>query len=100
VALRRRSPRTLETALAPLRASLGPTTLLAEVQERWPSVVGDVIAAEARPVSEHSGMLTVACSAAVWAQELELLSAEVLLRLNDGLSRGRITRLRCRADGR
>ena len=43
---------------------------------------------EARPVSERAGTLTVACSAAVWAQELELISEHIIVRLNVGLTTG------------
>ncbi len=100
MALHRRSPRSLSHALAPLQASVSPQTLLAEVQAAWPDAVGALVALEARPVSERAGTLTVACSAAVWAQELELISEHIIERLNLGLTKGRIGDLRCVADGR
>ena len=40
------------------------------------------IAAEAEPVSEHDGVVTVACRSAVWAQELDLLAPDLVARLN------------------
>jgi len=40
-------------------------------------------------------MLTVACSASVWAQELDLMAPSILPRLNARLRAGEITRLRC-----
>jgi len=98
--LHRRSPRAVASALAPMRDAWTPATLLAEVQAVWAQAVGEVIAAEAQPVSERGGVLTVACSAAVWAQELDLLSATLLERLNGCLGNGRITRLRCAVNGR
>ncbi len=91
----RRSPRTLGTALGALRDELAPATLLAEVQGIWPSVVGAAIAAEARPASERSGVLTVSCSGAVWAQELDLMAPTILERLNVCLQGGQVARLRC-----
>ena len=99
MALHRRAPRNLAQALAPLQDSLAPTTLLAEVQAAWTGVVGGVVATEASPVSERAGTLTVSCRASVWAQELELMSEDIIGRLNAVLSTGRITDLRCRVHG-
>ena len=95
MALRRRAPRPLDLALAPLRAQLAPTTPLAAVQGVWAAVVGPGVAEHARPVGERAGTVTVACSAAVWAQELDLMSGEVCERLNEALEGVRITALRC-----
>jgi predicted nucleic acid-binding Zn ribbon protein len=97
--LHRRSPRPVAAALAPLREAWTPATLLGEIQAVWNDTVGHIIAVEAQPVSERGGVVTVACSAAVWAQELDLLSATVLERLNGRLRSGRITRLRCAVRG-
>jgi predicted nucleic acid-binding Zn ribbon protein len=92
---RRRSPRRLSLAIEPIRDELAPQTLLAEIQRVWPATVGHAIAAEATPTSERSGVLTVSCSAAVWAQELDLMGPTILERLNEVLRSGRIDRLRC-----
>ena len=91
----RRSPRTLAVAIDRVRDDLAPQTLLAEVQRVWPQAVGSAIAAEAQPVSERGGILTVSCSASVWAQELDLMGPAILERLNQILTSGRIQRLRC-----
>jgi predicted nucleic acid-binding Zn ribbon protein len=64
-----------------------PATPLARVQERWAAVAGERVAREAEPVSERDGVVTVACASAVWAQELELLSSELLERLDAALGR-------------
>jgi predicted nucleic acid-binding Zn ribbon protein len=92
---RRRSPRTLEMALEQVRDELAPDTLLAEVQRIWGDAVGQAIAVEARPTAERGGTLTVSCSAAVWAQELDLMAPVILQRLNERLGGGKLTRLRC-----
>jgi predicted nucleic acid-binding Zn ribbon protein len=91
----RRSPRPIASALDELRDQLVPETLLAEVQRAWPEVVGEAIAGEVSPSAERGGVLTVACSASVWAQELDLMAPTILERLNRRLQRGRIDRLRC-----
>lgn len=95
----RRSPRALESALSRLADELAPDTLLGAVQRAWPATVGEVIAAEARPTAERGGVLTVACSASVWAQELDLMAPQILDRLNDRLLEGAVKRLRCVAVG-
>lgn len=95
MSLRRPSPRALSIALEPLRQSWAPETLLAEVQRVWVEAVGEAIAAEARPERERSGILTVVCSASVWAHELDLMAPDILARLNERVTRGRLSRLKC-----
>jgi predicted nucleic acid-binding Zn ribbon protein len=95
VSLHRRSPRPLSSALSELQQRVAPQTVLAEVQRLWPELVGVLIAGEARPVSERAGTLTVSCSAAVWAAELDSDSVMILERINERLQDGQLTRLRC-----
>ncbi len=87
-------------ALAALADDLAPQTVLAEVQRAWPGVVGPSIAAQAEPTAERGGVVTVSCSASVWAQELDLMSVSIIERLNQALPSGAISRLRCVAGGR
>jgi predicted nucleic acid-binding Zn ribbon protein len=96
----RRSPRSMETALTLLADELAPQTLLAEIQRAWPEVVGSSIAEQAQPTAERGGVLTISCSASVWAQELDLMSVAILERLNAALGSGAVSRLRCVAGGR
>jgi predicted nucleic acid-binding Zn ribbon protein len=95
----RRSPRRLQGAYERLADELAPATVLAAVQRAWPHVVGPAIAAEAEPTAERAGVLTVACTASVWAQELDLMSPQIVARLNQALGRDAVTRLRCTAVG-
>jgi predicted nucleic acid-binding Zn ribbon protein len=83
--MRRRGPRPLSDALAALGHEATPQTLLARVQAAWPGAVGAAIAAEAQPVAERAGTVTVTCRSAAWASELELLAPELLERLNGAL---------------
>jgi predicted nucleic acid-binding Zn ribbon protein len=83
--VRRLAPRRLGAALDALTADLAPATTLARVQARWPDAVGSAVAAEAEPVSERDGVVTVACSSAVWAQELDLLGPDLVARVNAAL---------------
>jgi predicted nucleic acid-binding Zn ribbon protein len=91
----RRAPRPLASALGPLREQLAPATLLADVQRAWPAAAGAAIAREASPVSERAGVVTIACSASVWAQELDLMAPLLIERLNAAVSAGEVRRLRC-----
>jgi predicted nucleic acid-binding Zn ribbon protein len=90
------APRPLSTALQALTTTLAPATTLAHVQEIWENAAGGAIAAAARPTAERDGVLTVTCAAAVWAQELNLMSSDLILRLNDALGEQAIRELRCR----
>ncbi len=75
----------MSAALAGAVADVAPHTLLARVQSCWKETVGEAVAAEAQPVSERGGTVTVSCGSAAWAHELELLAPELLGRLNEGL---------------
>jgi predicted nucleic acid-binding Zn ribbon protein len=82
-------------ALDRVREEWEPDSLLAEVQRVWTVAVGSAIAGEAAPTAERGGVLTVSCSASVWAQELDLMGPVILERLNQRLRAGRVLRLRC-----
>lgn len=92
----RAAPRSLSVALEDLTSVLAPATTLARVQEVWERATGPAIAAAARPSAERDGILTVLCEAAVWAQELDLMAAELVPRLNAELGDQAIRELRCR----
>jgi predicted nucleic acid-binding Zn ribbon protein len=96
--VRRAGPRPIAHALDVLADALAPPTLLAAVQRAWPRAAGE-FAAHAQPIAERDGVVTVACSAAVWASELDLMSELVVERLNDVLGRPAVRRLRTRATG-
>jgi predicted nucleic acid-binding Zn ribbon protein len=87
--------RPLAPALERVRDELAPHTLLAATQRAWAEAVGETIAREARPMSERGGVLTISCSASVWAQELDLMAPLILERLNAALRGGHISGLRC-----
>ena len=97
---RRRAPRSLAAALGTALEHAEPATLLAAVQRAWPEAVGEAIAREAAPVSERDGVVTVACRSATWAQELDLLSDQILARIREkAASEGALRALRFNASG-
>jgi predicted nucleic acid-binding Zn ribbon protein len=81
--------------LGALQDTLAPPTLLADIQKVWPRAVGPAIAAQATPTAERGGVLTVYCSAAVWAQELDLMGPSILAQLAELIGAGKVKRLRC-----
>jgi predicted nucleic acid-binding Zn ribbon protein len=89
----------MESALNALADELAPETLLGDVQRAWPQAVGRSIAAQAQPTAERAGVVTIACSASVWAQELDLMAPQILERLNAALGGAGVQRLRCVAVG-
>jgi predicted nucleic acid-binding Zn ribbon protein len=94
--MRRRGPSALSEVLREALAGAAPQTPLARVQAAWPGVAGAAVAAEASPASEREGVVVVECSSAVWAQELELLGADLRERLNRTLGAPLVQRLRFR----
>ncbi len=95
--MRRPTPRPLAAALDELATRLKPASTLARVQELWQSAVGPAIAAAAHPSAEHDGVLTVLCDGSVWAQELDLISCDLIARLNELLGAPVLSELRCRS---
>jgi predicted nucleic acid-binding Zn ribbon protein len=81
----RRAPRPLAAAIGEALERAEPETLLAAVQSVWGPAVGEAIAREAAPVSERSGVVTVACSSSAWAQELDLLGERILAKIRPEL---------------
>jgi predicted nucleic acid-binding Zn ribbon protein len=84
----RRAPRPIAAAVEAALERAEPATLLAAVQSAWPGAVGEAIAREATPVGERDGVVTVACRSATWAQELDLLTAQILAQVRRELPDG------------
>jgi len=93
--VRRPAPRPLAVAVEALAAGLQPATPLGAVQRVWREAAGDAVAAEARPVAERRGVVTVACRSAVWAQELDLMAGDLVVRLNSAIGEEAVRSLRC-----
>ncbi len=83
--MRRPGPHSLSAALEAAASEASPPGLLPLVQTSWPRVAGEAIAAQSEPTGEREGVITVACSSAAWAHELELLGGDLLRRLNAAL---------------
>ena len=82
---RRTAPRALVEVLGEVTSAAAPAGLLPRLQASWKELMGPTVATEAEPVAERGGSVTIACRSAVWAQELELLSRDLMERLNAAL---------------
>jgi predicted nucleic acid-binding Zn ribbon protein len=96
---RRRVPRLASTAFRAALQRAAPKTRLAAVQSVWGEVVGERVAAAARPVSERDGTVTIACSDPVWVQELDLMQEQLQKGLRDRLGEEAPRSLRFRVEG-
>ena len=93
----RSAPRPLALAVGGLTESLAPATTLARAQRVWGQAVGSAISEAGLPTAERDGVLTITCADSVWAAELDLMSTELVERLNASLGEELIRQLRCRA---
>jgi predicted nucleic acid-binding Zn ribbon protein len=95
---RRRVPRPASAAFRTALDRAAPKTRLAAVQSVWEEVVGERLAASARPVSERDGTVVVACSDPVWAQELDLMQDQLRQGLLERLGEDAPSSLRFRVE--
>ncbi|HEV2998079.1 MAG TPA: DUF721 domain-containing protein [Solirubrobacteraceae bacterium] len=94
--MNRGAPRRLALALEGFTGELAPASILARVQGVWERAAGEAVAQAAQPTAERAGVLTVTCSEAVWAHELNLMKADLLARINAALDEELLHELRCR----
>jgi hypothetical protein len=65
----------------------------AQIMADWPALVGPALAAVTQPLRLTAGSLTIACSGPI-ALELSHLAPELMARINGGLGRVAVERLR------
>ncbi|HSS04570.1 MAG TPA: DUF721 domain-containing protein [Solirubrobacterales bacterium] len=94
----RRAPRPATEAFRAALRQAAPKTRLAAVQGVWTEVVGDRVAAAARPVSERDGAVVIACSDSIWVQELDLMQEQLLEGLRGRLGEDAPRSLRFRVE--
>ena len=73
------------------RAGIGERIAQAGVVAEWPALVGERIAAAAHAEAvRDDGVLLVNVTTAAWAQELSLMTPQIIARVNAGRGGGRI----------
>ena len=74
------------------KAGLSERLAQATIVEAWPKLVGERIAGNAQAMQVRpDGVLVVRVRSAPWAQELSLMTPQVIARLNAGRTEGRIS---------
>jgi len=87
--VRRQEPRELRTALGRVVGGLsgGSGGDIVPILSCWDEVVGEVVAAHARPRVLRDSMLLVEVDEPAWATQLRYLRGEISAGLNDRLGR-------------
>ncbi len=60
---------------------------LEAIQQLWTEIVGDVVAANSKPIRLHHDVLTVATSSPTWAQNLAFQRSLIIKKINPHLTR-------------
>lgn len=91
-------PRPVADSIDRLGRSLGAPAsgLLTALFGRWPELVGDQVAAHARPVSLVSGVLVLAVDDPAWRTQLVYLERDLLARLEAALGADAVSRIEVR----
>ena len=91
-----RPPRRLSETLSEVASDLqlDEPEVLAGVLGGWNAMVGEAVAAHARPRTIRQGILTVEVESPEWATQLRYLEAEVLRRIGRKVRPGAVTGLR------
>jgi predicted nucleic acid-binding Zn ribbon protein len=88
-------PKPVGDSLDRVASSLGVprASTLSRVFASWPELVGEAVAAHARPRSLRAGTLVVAVDEPAWATQLRWLEADLVGRLTEVLGEGQIDRI-------
>lgn len=68
----------LETFVRNLGAP--PISVLTQLDDRWPELVGPGLASATRPVELVDGVLTVACDDSAWASQISWMEGQIQKR--------------------
>ncbi len=91
-----RDPQSFSSITGALAKSRGWSGKVAEgaIFGRWPSVVGEDIAAHATPVSLTDGVLSVQAESTAWATQLRMLQSQLLAKINAAVGQGVVKQLK------
>ena len=81
------------------RLGMAGSRQLGAVFGSWADVVGDQVAAHARPTGLRDGVLVVRVDEPAWATQLRYLERDLLARLATAAGEGVVTRIEVRVEG-
>lgn len=84
----------LETFVRNLGAP--PVSVLTQLDDRWPELVGPGLASATRPVELIDGVLTVACDDAAWASQISWMESQIKKRFDATFGSGLLRRVTTR----
>lgn len=73
-----------------------PVSVLTQLDDRWPELVGPGLAAATRPVELIDGVLTVACDDSAWASQISWMEAQIKKRFDSTFGSGLLRRVTTR----
>ncbi len=73
-----------------------PDGELIQVWHIWDSIVGDVIAKNAKPGAFKGRILLVYVTSSTWVHQLQFLKEEMITKLNEALGKSLIDDLKCK----
>ena len=96
-----RDPKRVSESLDRIARRLGGPTasVTAAVFSRWEDLVGEDIAAHARPVSLRGGVLILSVDHPAWATQLRFMTAELIERIEAGTGSSEVTTISLRVAG-
>ncbi|MDJ0359900.1 DUF721 family protein [Rhodococcus sp. H29-C3] len=91
-----RDPQTLGSVAGSIAKNRGWSDKVAEgtVMGRWPTVVGEDIAAHAVPVKLEDSVLSISAESTAWATQLRLMQAQILAKIAAAVGHGIVKSLK------
>lgn len=75
-----------------------PISVLSQLEQCWPDVVGPGLSATTRPIELVDGVLTIGCEDAAWAAQVGWMEAQIKQRFEDTFGPGLLRRVSVRTD--
>lgn len=91
-----RDPQPMSAAVDALLRRMGWAERIevASVTSRWREVIGDRIADHCEPVTFEDGSLTVKATSTAWATQLQMMSGQIIHRINEEFGKEIVTELK------
>ncbi len=75
-----------------------PISILSQLQDRWPDLVGPALSGPTRPVELVDRVLVIGCEDAAWAAQVGWMESQIKQRFEDAFGRDLIDRVSTRID--